>query len=96
MAWPSKNPDDYVQPSRWDTEPPRWVARMRGLPTPDPTPFWMNLCATLGGFIAGGVLGETLGKDALTSAALGTFLAQSAVQLGWRMKHRHRRGEPAS
>jgi len=88
MRWPSKDPDDYMQPSRWETDPPRWLARRRGLPVPDPTPYWMNLCATFGGFIAGGVFGEALGGDAMMCAWLGTFLAQGAVQLGWRIKHR--------
>lgn len=96
MPWPSKDPNDYMQPSRWDTQPPRWLARMRGLPVPEPTSFWMNLCASFGGFIAGGVLGEALGKDAMACAWLGTVLAQGAVQLGWHMKHRRRRSGPAN
>lgn len=95
MPWPSKNPDDYVQPSRWDSHPPRWLARMRGLPVPDPTPFWMNLCGTFGGFIAGGLLGEALGKDAMTCAWLGTVLVQGSVQLGWRLKHHRSSGQSA-
>ena len=95
MRWPSKDPDDYMQPSRWDVQPPRWVARMRGLPVPDPTPFWINLCAGFGGLIAGGVLGEALGRDAMWSALLGTYVAQGVVQLGWRIKHR-RSGEPTA
>jgi hypothetical protein len=93
MPWPSKNPDDYMQPSRWDVHPPRWVAKMRGLPAPDPTPFWMNLCGMFVGLIAGGVLGEALGKEAMTCALLGMFVAQSVVQLGWRLKHRRRKVE---
>lgn len=96
MRWPSKDPDDYTQPSRWDAQPPRWLARMRCLPVPDPTSFWMNLCATFGGFIAGGVLGEAFGKDAMTWAWLGTVLAQGTVQLGWRLKHRRRDSRAAS
>jgi hypothetical protein len=96
VRWPSKDPDDYSQPGRWETEPPRWVARRRGLPVPDPTSYWMNLCATFGGFIAGGVLGEALDKDATTCALLGSFLAQSAVQLGWRLTHRRRGKTPTA
>lgn len=95
MRWPSKDPDDYMQPARWDVQPPHWVARRRGLPIPDPTPFWMNLYAMLGGLVAGGVLGEALYRDAIAGAWLGTLLAQSAVQLGWRLKHRRGDAPPA-
>ncbi|HEV7772837.1 MAG TPA: hypothetical protein VGO48_06065 [Conexibacter sp.] len=96
MRWPSKDPNDYAKPGRWETDPPRWLAKRRGLPVPDPTPFWMNLCATFGGLIGGGMLGEALGEDATAWALLGTVLAQSAVAVGWRMTHRRRKGEPAS
>ena len=91
VRWPSKDPDDYMQPGRWETDPPRWVARLRGQPTPDPTPFWINLCASFGGFVAGGVIGEAVGSVALTGAGLGTILAQLAVAAGWRLKHRAQR-----
>ena len=96
MGWPSKDPDDYMQPSRWDVQPPRWVARMRGLPVPDPTPFWMSSCASMGGLIAGGVVGEALGRDPFPVALATSVLAQTAVDVGWRVKHRRREDEPSS
>lgn len=88
MRWPSKDPDDYTQRGRWDTDPPRWLARLRGIEGPEPAPYLLSVGAGVSGFIVGGVAGEALAGTPLLPALLLGLAARAAAEAGWRVRRR--------
>ena len=56
MPWPSKDPEDYMAPARWDDDPPGWLARLRGKPHPDPVPLPLMIAVLVVGLAIGAAI----------------------------------------
>lgn len=91
MAWPSKNPDDYMQRGRWEgTGGPRWLKFLLRR-DPDPVPYWLSLTAAAVGWFGGIAVGSLAGWDEVNTAIAGGLLLQALLAAGWWLTHRRRR-----
>jgi hypothetical protein len=97
MRWPpSKDPEDYRTPGRWENrQPPQWISR---LPRPLAwlfrrwgAPYHYSLLAGFAGLVVGAAVGGLLSWDAGVSALVGAFIAQAGIEVWWWRRERRQR-----